>query len=204
MGGFGSGSYVRLMPRHARVEEMRRFDLADLRRRGYLSGDVRLMKWITRAGRPAVAVGIVALESGVLFLWRTAPNAWHRIEVGYCFSQTSFGFKRWFCCPRCHQRARVLHWQDHPGQMACRKCYDLRYSSQSEEPRWRADRRAYELRSRLGSPDPANQEFPTKPPKMRRCTYEALRAQHDEFRQIWAQGMCDALSAMNRRAHHLR
>lgn len=198
MGGLGSGSYVRLGPRHARVEDLRSFDLTMLRRHKCLTGKPRVWHWTSKHGRPAIDIGIVADVWGVRFLWKR-NNEWRENRITYGTSGLSFGSRRWFCCPTCQNNCRVLYWSD-PAAMACRKCWGLRYASQSMEPQWRADRKADAIRRRLGATDRTRDEFPPKPPKMRWATYERLLTQHAVLIERWALGMQAAFGTMERRA----
>jgi hypothetical protein len=54
-----------------------------------------------------------------------------------------------------------------------RRAYELAYASQRETKYDRALRRARKLRLRLGG-DPADDEYPDKPPRMRWATYNRL------------------------------
>src|SRR5262245_1118082 len=54
-----------------------------------------------------------------------------------------------------------------------RRAYELAYASQRETKYDRALRRARKLRLRLGG-DPADDEYPDKPPRMRWATYNPL------------------------------
>lgn len=197
MGGFGSGNYTRLAPRHSRVEEVRSFDLTILRRYGCLTGKPRVWQW-RRPDRPALDIGIVSCDWGVRLLWKR-NGKWEENRILYGSSAVSFGVRRWFCCPHCRGNCRILYWTD-PAVMLCRKCADLRYASQSEERHWRADRRADTIRRRLGATDRGRHEFPPKPRKMRRTTYLKLFEQHNDLVERWSAGMTATFAVMEKRA----
>src|SRR5262245_33316593 len=61
----------------------------------------------------------------------------------------------------------MMHWA------RSRRAYELAYASQRETKYDRALRRARKLRLRLGG-DPADDEYPDKPPRMRWATYNRL------------------------------
>jgi hypothetical protein len=84
--------------------------------------------------------------------------------------------------------------------MICRGCADLRYASQSEEEQWRADRKADAIRRRLGATDRGRHEFPPKPRKMRRVTYQNLWKRHNDLLEAWSHGMNAALGELEKRA----
>jgi hypothetical protein len=111
MGGFGSGNYVRLASRHQRVEEVRSFDLALLRRHGYLTGKPRVWHWQRHHDRPAIDIGIVGYDWGVRFLWKR-KGEWQEIRIPYGYSSVPYGTRRWFSCPHCRRNCRVLYWTD--------------------------------------------------------------------------------------------
>jgi hypothetical protein len=78
-----------------------------------------------------------------------------------------------FVCPHLDKRVRKLYLPLGGRHFWSRHVYELAYASQRETKFDRANRRACKLRLRLGS-DPADDEYPNKPPRMRWATYNRL------------------------------
>jgi hypothetical protein len=83
------------------------------------------------------------------------------------------GLRWWFVCPRSNRRVRKLYLPLGGRHFWSRRAYELAYASQRETKYDRALRRARKLRLRLGG-DPADDEYPDKPPRMRWATYNRL------------------------------
>jgi hypothetical protein len=83
------------------------------------------------------------------------------------------GLRWWFVCPQLNTRVRKLYLPLGGRHFWSRRAYELAYASQRETKYDRALRRARKLRLRLGS-DPADDECPDKPPRMRWATYNRL------------------------------
>jgi len=83
------------------------------------------------------------------------------------------GLRWWFVCPHLNRRVRKLYLPLGGRHFWSRRAYRLAYASQRETKYDRALRRARNLRLRLGS-DPADDEYPDKPPRMRWATYNRL------------------------------
>jgi hypothetical protein len=82
-----------------------------------------------------------------------------------------FGGRRWwFICPRTGRRAAKLYLPNGAYTVASRQAYRLAYPSQQEPPHYRALRRAFKLRERLGS-DGGIGDYVPKPRWMRWATY---------------------------------
>jgi hypothetical protein len=79
-----------------------------------------------------------------------------------------------------------------PGHdyFVCRRCGDLRYTSQREDDAHRLLSKAQAIRVRLGGGAAMNQAFPPKPKHMRWKTYRLLRA---ESEQLWTESLKAAL-----------
>ena len=82
------------------------------------------------------------------------------------------GVRWWFICPRSNRRVRMLHLPLGGRHFWSRRSYRLAYGSQSETAYDRAMRRARKLCLRLGG-DPADDEYPDKPKRMRWATYQS-------------------------------
>ena len=72
-----------------------------------------------------------------------------------------------------NKRGRKLYLPLGGRHFWCRRAYRLAYASQRGTKYDRALRRARKLRLRLGG-DPADDEYPDKPPRMRWATYNRL------------------------------
>ena len=83
------------------------------------------------------------------------------------------GLRWWFVCPHLNRRVRKLYLPLGGRHFWSRRAYELAYASQRGTKYDRALRRARKLRLRLGG-DPADDEYPDKPPRMRWATYNRL------------------------------
>jgi hypothetical protein len=83
------------------------------------------------------------------------------------------GLRWWFMCPRLNCRVRKLYLPLGGRHFRSRQAYGLVYSSQRETAYDRAMRRVHKLYLRLGG-DPADDEHPKKPKRMRWTTYHRL------------------------------
>jgi hypothetical protein len=83
------------------------------------------------------------------------------------------GLRWWFICPRSNRRVRKLHLPLGGRHFWSRRAYRLGYGSQRESWYDRAYRRCRKLYHRLGG-DPADDEYPDKPRRMRWTTYNRL------------------------------
>ena len=122
---------------------------------------------------------------------RNVENAWLRLryqmtdrwsgqeveiddKIALTTSRPRFGGLRWwFVCPRQNRRVRTLYTPLGGRHFWCRRAYRLAYASQRETEYDRALRRARKLYLRLGG-DPADDEYPDKPKRMRWTTYNLL------------------------------
>jgi hypothetical protein len=108
---------------------------------------------------------------------------WKSIEqrVPITWTACHFGGRRpWFTCAVCSggqycgRRVAVLYGA---GELfACRRCYDLAYTSQQESPWYRSISRARKIRMKLGGGESLAEPFPEKPRGMHWRTYHRLRA----------------------------
>jgi hypothetical protein len=83
------------------------------------------------------------------------------------------GLRWWFVCPRLNRKVRKLYLPLGGRHFWSRRAYRLAYASQGETKYDRALRRARKLYLRLGG-DPADDEYPDKPKRMRWTTYNLL------------------------------
>jgi hypothetical protein len=161
-----------------------------------VGGNVRAVVWHVD-GR-LDKLGVVPGKTGVLFIKRDDDGQLWALFVPYVTTTTMFGgHRKWFQCPGCRRPCRVLYGTN---GLRCRQCRRLGYASQSEAPPWRAQRRACNIRRRLGARgNSLDAPFPPKPRRMRWKTYEALRSADAELQQRWLAGMMAAVGKLDSR-----
>ena len=112
---------------------------------------------------------------------------WVRILIRYIYggrflrpieiesTACNFGGSRdWFVCPGCGRHCAALYIR---RLIRCRICHGLAYLSQTEHDVERRLRRIGKRRERLGGSRSILADFPPKPKRMRRKTYERLLKQ---------------------------
>ena len=199
MGGLGSGR-TNQVGAAGKCEHWRSIDLAELKRMGLLKpivgGNVRAIVW--DIGGRLDKLGVIPGAKGVRFVKRDDQGQLSSLFVPYVVTSTMFGGHRnWFECPGCRRPCRVLYGTN---RLRCRRCRRLRYASQSEAPPWRAQRRAQNIRRRLGERgNSLDAPFPPKPRRMRWKTYERLRAEEEALQQRWLAGAVAILDQLDSR-----
>jgi hypothetical protein len=185
MGGLGSGRTSHISAA-GKCEHWRSIDLADLKRMGLLKpvvgGNVRVIVW--SVGGRLDRLGVIPMAQGIRFIKCDNEGQLSSLFVPYIITQTMFeGQRKWLECPGCLRPCRVLYGIN---SLRCRQCRRLKYAWQSEASPWRAQRRACNIRRRLGaSGNSLDTAFPPKPRRMRWATYERLRAEDNALQQRW-------------------
>ena len=182
MGGFGSGPGGG----GPTVESALRLDIDDMMQWGAIrpgshrAGGMRLhqlhgddidVKFESLAGDP---------ENSWLWLRYSMADYWSGEElkiddkVYLAPTRPHFsGLRWWFVCPQLNRRVRKLHLPLGGWHFWSRRAYELAYASQRETKYDRALRRARKLTLKLGG-DPADDEYPGKPKRMRWTTYNRM------------------------------
>ena len=178
MGGFGSGRFGRRSDRHT-DRDMVRVAIADLRRQGVFNPVAGLpissVAGIELSGREEKQFVRLVLGAGetksstlgdrMLVRVRTRPQ-----HLGGC--------RVWFECPRvyCRRRCSVLYRPMNLGSraFACRRCYNVRYLSQSIAKGYRLERRAERVIDRIGGLEDG---YLMRPARMHRKTFQRLAEQ---------------------------
>jgi len=93
----------------------------------------------------------VAQQDGVRLIYRTKDGNGAPVEVNelvpFTYTPTRFGGQRqWLRCLKCYRRCRKIYGGRY---FRCRRCYWLRYASQSEDAAQRALSRAHKIAKRL-------------------------------------------------------
>jgi hypothetical protein len=163
MGGSRSGRYGSGRPI---AEGLRRFDLAE---HASLKGNER------PGGAIAVDITVGSLHARA-----------HLTETA-----TRFGGRRlWVCCPRCVRRCRVLFIGF--GRIACRRCFRLRYHSQSLDRTGRALHAMGRIAKQI---DPeAESDLPDKPPGMYWSRYNRLAKRFENQSNVWNLAMMNRIA----------
>lgn len=149
-------------------------DIRYLKRRGFLvAGFAGELSW-TRGGRTNGSVQLFAqgMRIDLVYSWRYGEGDWQvaREEVDLVETEQKLGGRRqWFRCPGCHKRCAILY----AGmRFRCRKCSQLTYNSQREDPFSRSISQAQKIRMQLGGTASLLDPFPEKPRGMHWRTYE--------------------------------
>lgn len=186
MGGPNSGNRWRSSA--ATCEAYKRIDLAFLRKKGWLwPGSRYSLNW-TMGGEPSGSIQYTAFENYLLLDFNVrdfGEEEWIPVQQTVHFDQTPVYFggqRRWFLCPRCDGRCRILYGG---AKFFCRKCYRLQYRSQSEDFAQRAITRAQSVRKRLGGFEGIDDPFPPKPKGMHWKTYNRLQEQDELAARMW-------------------
>ena len=173
MGGFGSGGWNAT----GRLTTAGCFclNVNVLNRAGALaSGWSGSCQW-TRDETPTGEVGICADHEGITLTYnsRIGSGDWthQQQHIALSWEVCRFGGGRpYFHCPSCGRRVLQLYVR---GQFSCRQCHGLSYPSQRERESDRAQRRANQIRARLGG-EPGWQNVPPRPKGMHNRTYDRL------------------------------
>ena len=168
MGGSGSGRWGSRRPI---AEGLQRFDLAEWKR---TNGN----EWPDEAIAVDITIGKVAARAQVV---KTA---------------TRFGGRRvWICCPRCDRRSRVLYVCY--GRIACRRCFRLRYHTQTMDRIHRAQHAMRKIAKQLDPDEDAGlPDLPDRPPGMRWSRYNRLADRFERQNAVWNLAMMKSLNVL--------
>jgi hypothetical protein len=188
MGGSGSGRRWHYSAKNT-TEGYRSIDVRWLKREGMLSpGANRRITW-SRGGEITGSINVRSEPDRVILDYRQRDHGGEWQAENYPVNLTTTpchigGERHWFLCPAhgCGQRVAVIYGG---GIFACRKCHQLAYPSQREDPSDRAVRRADRLRARLGWPGGVLEGAGWDKPKgMHWRTYERLCDEHGGFEGV--------------------
>ncbi len=184
MGGVGSGRSFQSGA--ATTNELRSIDVRWLKRCGILDGvGTHNVTWSLH-GKEVASIKVINEGAKLVFDYRhrRPGKDWtpERYTVHLTNTPCNMGGERtWFRCPAlgCGRRVAILYG----GTIfACRRCFNLKYASQREDPINRATRRADRLRERLEwPPGILNGSGWGKPKGMHWKTYHRLSLEHDHF-----------------------
>ena len=183
MGGRGSGRRISYGGKQDTSNSMP-LDLRKIARNGVLvPGNSFSWQWLV-CKREVASINIqVDFESMVLSYRMKSTDEVVEQRVQTQISPCNLGGQRhWFTCPRCSKRVAVLYA---PGRyFACRQCGGLGYATQKEGVGDRAMTKADKLRKRLGWKAGIANPNTGKPKGMHWETYNRLKSDHDELKQV--------------------
>jgi hypothetical protein len=191
LGGTGSGRQSSLGFLTGTTNDYKSIDLAWLRREKLLEvGCQTTITW-SRNRTKTGSVGLTILSGGIRLVYRTRCSGgdWEDINdfIRFVWTATQFGGeRRWFQCPSCEQRCRIIYGGSY---FRCRRCFGLRYETQYEPGFARAATAALKVRDRLGSRGGIDEPFPPKPKGMHWKTYERLLRKDEELLRQWGMGI---------------
>lgn len=178
MGGYNSGRWNRSAPKW---DELRRIDLSVLRQRCSLDIDHSSdLSWTMGGHRTGSISYRVFPGIGVRLAYKvrsTREDEWEQIDELLPFAvsdQHLGGQRKWFSCPGCRRRVRVLAMAG--SRFRCRRCTGAVYASQYEPFPCGKVNAAQAVRRRMGADQSLDEPFPPKPKGMHWKTYLRLRA----------------------------
>lgn len=124
-------------------------------------------------------------QVSIAYRWREGET-WRarRQTVGLKFDVPHFGgVRRFWRCPLCQGGARKLYAGD-DGRFACKRCLRLAHRSQRQKTWRRALARAAKIRGYCGGGGGPADPFPSRPKRMRRAVYEALRVEAGQLESL--------------------
>lgn len=134
---------------HTKAEACLRLDVRTFARQGLLRSGSFVWAWTNNTtGEQTASLG-VAVSPEAIELQYTAGDTHIRQPIRIDRTRCNFGGLRpWFACPRCNRRVALVYLRS--GRFACRQCWRLVYSSQSEDALGRSWRAQRKLEARLG------------------------------------------------------
>lgn len=194
MGGSGSGMWYRYARKDS-VENAIRLDIRYLKKREMLQGGTHLLSW-SWGGGEEISRAFIRVHAGERI---TVLCKWYDESIGRMetlnktirLAKTACplgGARQWLVCPHCGRRMAALIL-DAPI-LACRHCLNLSYSSQNEDPAFRALRRRNKIADRLGFKDELESFMGKRPKGMHRTTFNRLVREMEEADNLALFSMC--------------
>jgi hypothetical protein len=175
MGGSGSGNWYRWDSKST-TESQHRIDIRWLKNQEYLrSENIGFLSW-SRGKKQTGSIGY-RMESDRMVLsyrHRSRGGEWENVEQVVLFDLTPCNFgghRTWLL-----YGAGKYFW--------CRHCYNLTYSSQQESRADRLMRKARKIRARLGASNSFMEPILFKPKNMHQKTFDRLRKEADNARNL--------------------
>jgi hypothetical protein len=156
------------------VEHIQSFDVHVLHRMGALREPLVSYPMVSFRWPWLVRLTANRWQVDVQFRSGATQRIWLR------WSPCNYGGQRpWFICAHCNKRVGKLY--NSGASLGCRRCLDLRYTSQRRGAKSRRYLQALKLRLRLNVIANLDEPFPDRPKRMHRKTFERLRRKGEEL-----------------------
>ena len=134
---------------HVKAEHCLRLDVRSLARHKVLAGGIFSWRWTNSyTGEETGSIGLSVWGDSLRLKFSIGGKPTFQ-DIAVTRTPCHYGGTRpWLACPHCQQRIGVLFLRG--GAFKCRRCADVRYSSQSEDAMGRAWRLQHKLEAKLG------------------------------------------------------
>ena len=136
------------------IEQRRRLDIRQAKRRGWLRpGNGGAYSW-NRDGEPCGSISYVVLDGALELRYQVSDDEgqWQQVSITIPIRRAPCrfgGLRHYWACPNCYRTCEIVVMASH-GVWGCRRCLRLRYLSQGLAPADRLQRRADNLYARAG------------------------------------------------------
>lgn len=161
-------------------------DVRWMKRQGLLTPGKSGEVYWSRNGQRTGSISYVTHTNSVWLSYRSRwrEEDWkdYNYPVQLAYTTCNYGGGRaWFLCPDCGERCTIRYIS---GRGACRKCHQLVYESQSENPCNRTARGANKIRDRLGWEPGILNSNGWKPKGMHWRTFGRLTEKHNHYLRV--------------------
>lgn len=173
-----------------KAEWTQRIDIRHWRRCGNLQAGKSFTWAWTYGGEPSGSVVVVVGVDTVRLTYALKNNADEWRDASQTIRTTATpchfgGWRRWFECPQCRDRAAVLYLRG--GRFACRHCNRISYVSQSGSTTARLCNRYHKLAALIDE---------GKPKWQRWATFNKLEVRFERVSQQFNSSLVDCLAAL--------
>lgn len=162
-------------PLRPRTDSFCHIDLANFDRGWFERGWRGKLTW-SLAGQVKRSVSCVLSDADMELLYDVKGDAIHETFRLTYTKQTFGGQRRWFICPSCARRCRIVMGG---RKFRCRHCYQATYPSQYEPVNVPGLAAAKNARAKIGAAPGVFNPWPDKPKGMHWRTYRRLQLAND-------------------------
>lgn len=158
-----------------RTEDFRQIDLATFPKAVLTYGGAGRIRWF-REDRETASINYTVSHEGVILSYYVGKAGCRQAIDDFVefdrVPQPFGGCRKWFLCPGCQKRCRVLYGGT---RFQCRACVGATYESQYDRVGLASFNRSLVIREKLGGPFGLDWPFPSKPKGMHWNTYQRLK-----------------------------